>query len=162
VWEGPPSHFFWPIGNDIVGTADCDNGGHSAGDGRTPARWEWSAGCGRRSTSFDHRKPHWVRRGVSICSVVASLATSFSCQRFVTFQQRLSRVSLSLPKCYQMLVQSFPTAAMFCPSEKELFFAKKKYGETGESCADSGKKTRARVFSQQKALAEPEEISFCG
>jgi hypothetical protein len=25
-----------------------------------------------------------------------------------------------------MLVQSFPTAAMFCPSEKELFFAKKK------------------------------------
>jgi hypothetical protein len=127
VWEGPPSLSFWPIWTMISwALLIATTAARDAGDGRTPARWEWFAGCGRRSTSFDHRKPHWVRRGVSICSVVASLATSFSCQRFVTFKQRLRGVSLSLPKCYQVLVQSFPTAAMFCPSEKELFFAENK------------------------------------
>jgi hypothetical protein len=73
-------------------------------------------------------------------------ATSFSCHRFVTFKQRLSGVSLSLPKCYQVLVQSFPTAAMFCPSEKELFFAKKKVRGDREILRRFGEENKCACF----------------
>ena len=55
-----------------------------------------------------------------------------------------------------------PPLQCSAPQRKRCFSPRKRYGETGESFADSGKKTSARVFSQHKALDEPGEISFCG
>src|SRR5258708_39808303 len=55
-----------------------------------------------------------------------------------------------------------PPLQCSAPQRKRCFSPRKRYGETGESFADSGKKTSVRVFSQHKALDEPGGISFFG